>query len=204
MTIGSLMESFMELQEKMSAAKRVVKKNPEKIAATKRNSVKKCVWALFSAASLICALVSVRAPYPRFSYGQKTYCFASRSSNAIFLSESELDGLSFIPGCVAQTVFVSSDSDEYALIVEELGRIVSEYGAKEVAKETLGSGRSAVECVYYYSESIPFYQVIEAGKSAESSACGVNSSLGAVKVNLHVAYSECGISVGCPFIYDSF
>ena len=73
MTIGSLMESFMELQEKMNAAKRVVKKNPEKIAAMKRNSVKKCVWALFSAASLICALVSVRAPYPRFSYGQKTY-----------------------------------------------------------------------------------------------------------------------------------
>lgn len=191
-------------QEKSTkGAAKIDRNKNETTKEAKKGDVKKCVCVLFAAAFLTCALVSVRMPYPRFSYGQKTYCFASRSSNAVFLSEAELAGFTFIPGSTAQTVFVSAKSQEYELIEAELGRIIGEYGAKVVAKERIGSGRSAVECVYYYSESIPFYRVIEAKAGAEGYACGDPAPV-SVKVNLHVAYSECGISVGCPFIYDSF
>lgn len=143
--------------------------------------------------------------------GRKTYAFGSSSSNAVFVNEDDFSGGAVFVGYKAVSVYYSDKS-----VDRVIAEIVDELSPTEVFSEYA----DGVRCYYFYSEKIPFYKVLYVGDRAFSqeesaSACRREGSPtepsvasrffpSAIKVNIHVAVSECGVTVGCPMIYCGY
>lgn len=188
--------------------------------AQKKNIILALV-AVFACAFLVCAYLYFYSPYPKLG-GRITYAFGKSTSNAVFVQADDyVSGTAFFGYKAVSAFYPLCDS---AAAEEQIKRLIGEYSAKEVYRETA----DGTYCVYYYSEKLPFYKVLytkdgasqadlQAAGQTGSQATGQGLAQGisqtllqsvfsrpAVKVNIHVAYSECGISVGCPFIYGGF
>jgi len=161
-----------------------------------------CVAVIFACALLVCFYCFAESPFPALPAGRTIYYYKSRSSNALMLSDDVEwhDRLYF--GYKSKSVFVSADSAGYTDKLLEIERLIVRFSMREVWRETVGCG--AVTCVYYYSEKIPFYQIISCGNPCGEAEDFRYASGKAVKVNFHVAYSSRGVSVGCPFIYGGY
>lgn len=181
--------------------------------------------AVFACAFLVCAYLYFYSPYPKLG-GRTTYAFGKSTSNAVFVQADDyVEGTEFF-GYKAVSAFYPLCEN---IAAEKLiSQLIDDYSAKEVYRENA----DGTCCVYYYSEKLPFYKVLYIGDRASlpaaqgtgqgtvqtSSQCtGPEAvqcmpqtllqsmfSRSAVKVNIHVAYSPCGITVGCPFIYGGF
>lgn len=171
--------------------------------------------AVFACAFLACAYLYFYSPYPKLG-GRITYAFGKSTSNAVFVQADDyVSGTEFFGYKAVSAFYPFCDR---AAAEEEISKLIYDYSAKEVYRETA----DGTYCVYYYSEKLPFYKVLYIG---DASQCTGSVSQGAekeplqsipqtllqsvfsrsaVKVNIHVAYSECGISIGCPFIYGGF
>lgn len=168
--------------------------------------------AVFACAFLACAYLYFYSPYPKLG-GRITYAFGKSTSNAVFVqAEDYVSGTEFF-GYKAVSAFYSLC--DRAAAEEEISKLINDYSAKEVYRETA----DGTYCVYYYSEKLPFYKVLYISDASQCTGQGAEKeplqsipqtllqsvfSRSAVKVNIHVAYSSCGITVGCPFIYGGF
>ena len=144
--------------------------------------------------------------------GRVTYAFGSASSNAVFVDKGDFaDGTMFI-GYKAVSVYYSGEGSDG--LIED---IVKKFAAVEVYSEAA----DGVTCHYYYSEKIPVYKVLYIGKPSVCVAFGGETAVkpaanaanrlwecfgqrSAVKVNIHVAVSGCGVTVGSPMIYCGY
>jgi len=135
--------------------------------------------------------------YPDFVYGKTAYAFGSRSSNATFLFEEDIFPDDIFLFYKAKSVFIAKNSEEYKEIAPYIEQLKVELCLKEVMRESAETESGTVENVYYYTDKLPFYQIIYTSDET-AFYCG------AVKVNLHVAYTDGGISIGCPFIYCGY
>ncbi|MDY4676420.1 MAG: hypothetical protein SO373_04665 [Candidatus Borkfalkiaceae bacterium] len=171
--------------------------------------------AVFACAFLACAYLYFYSPYPKLG-GRITYAFGKSTSNAVFVQADDyVSGTEFFGYKAVSAFYPLCDR---AAAEEEISKLIYDYSAKEVYRETA----DGTYCVYYYSEKLPFYKVLYIG---DASQCTGSVSQGAekeqlqsipqtllqsvfsrsaVKVNIHVAYSSCGITVGCPLIYGGF
>lgn len=192
--------------------------------AQKKNIILALV-AVFACAFLVYAYLYFYSPYPKLG-GRITYAFGKSTSNAVFVQADDyVSGTEFFGYKAVSAFYPLCDS---SAAEEQISRLIGEYSAKEVYRETA----DGTCCVYYYSEKLPFYKVLYISDCASlrvahcigqgagqtgSQATGQGLPQGmsqtllqsvfsrpAVKVNIHVAYSECGISIGCPFIYGGF
>lgn len=171
--------------------------------------------AVFACAFLACAYLYFYSPYPKLG-GRITYAFGKSTSNAVFVQADDyVSGTEFFGYKAVSTFYPLCDR---AAAEEEISQLINDYSAKEVYRETA----DGTYCVYYYSEKLPFYKVLYIGDASQftgSVSQGAEKeplqsipqtllqsvfSRSAVKVNIHVAYSSCGITVGCPFIYGGF
>lgn len=175
--------------------------------------------AVFACAFLACAYLYFYSPYPKLG-GRITYAFGKSTSNAVFVQADDyVSGTEFFGYKAVSAFYPLCDR---AAAEEQISKLINDYSAKEVYRETA----DGTCCVYYYSEKLPFYKVLYIGGASQDTgqtAGAVSQAIGqeplqsipqtllqsvffrsAVKVNIHVAYSSCGITVGCPFIYGGF
>lgn len=180
---------------------------------TQKKNIILALVAVFACAFLVCAYLYFYSPYPKLG-GRITYAFGKSTSNAVFVQADDyVSGTEFFGYKAVSAFYPLCDS---AAAEEQISRLIGEYSAKEVYRETA----DGTCCVYYYSEKLPFYKVLytkDGALQADLQAAeqerlqSMTQTLlrraffrPAVKVNIHVAYSECGISIGCPFIYGGF
>ena len=204
-------------------ARNAMARNAMARAAQGKNIILALV-AVFACAFLACAYLYFYSPYPKLG-GRITYAFGKSTSNAVFVQADDyVSGTEFFGYKAVSAFYPLCDR---AVAEEEISKLINDYSAKEVYREPA----DVTCCVYYYSEKLPFYKVLYIGDRASLSAAqGTGQcteagsqvigqrqpqsmpqtllqsvfSRSAVKVNIHVAYSSCGITVGCPFIYGGF
>lgn len=175
--------------------------------------------AVFACAFLACAYLYFYSPYPKLG-GRISYAFGKSTSNAVFVQADDyVSGTEFFGYKAVSAFYPLCDK---AAAEEQISKLINDYSAKEVYRENA----DGTCCVYYYSEKLPFYKVLYIGGASQGTgqtAGAVSQAIGqeplqsmpqtllqsifsrsAVKVNIHVAYSSCGITVGCPFIYGGF
>ncbi len=146
---------------------------------------------------LVTAYLFTNNVYPDFVYGKTAYAFGSRSSNATFLFEDDVYPDDIFLFYKAKSTFISENSKDYEKVLPYIEQLKTQLCLKEVMRERAETEAGVVENVYYYSDKLPFYQIIYTSDE-KAFFCD------AVKVNLHVAYTDNGISIGCPFIYCGY
>ena len=187
------------------------------------------VVAVFACAFLACAYLYFYSPYPKLG-GRITYAFGKSSSNAAFASADDYVSDTRFFGYKAVSAFYPLGESAHA--EELISRLLDDYSAKEVYRENADgtccvyfySDKLPFYKVLYIGDgaSLQAAQGVGQGIGQESAqGVGQNSASDsaqvvpqtvlqsvffrpAVKVNIHVAYSACGITVGCPFIYGGF
>lgn len=134
--------------------------------------------------------------------GNVYYAFWSSSSNAVILSEQEISSVVPLAGFKGKSVFIGGGRET---ALSEIKKTLDGCGAKEVFSEQITVGEQYISCFYYYSEDIPFYQIIDRdGQSERQGLFFDYFCKRSVKVNIHVALSDRGVTIGCPFIYGSY
>lgn len=161
-----------------------------------------CGLTAVASVFLVCFCAFFASAFPSLPSGSVYYAFSSASSNAVILSEEEISSVLPVAGFKGKSVFVGGEMES---ALNAIRKTLDEYGAKEVFSEQIAVGEQNISCFYYYSEDIPFYQMIESGEQSKERGvffdCFCKRS---VKVNIHVALSERGATIGCPFIYGSY
>lgn len=161
-----------------------------------------CGLTAVACALLTCFCVFSVSVFPSMPSGSVYYAFSSASSNAVILSEEEISSVLPVAGFKGKSVFVGGESET---ALSEIKKTLDRCGAKEVFSEQISVDEQYISCFYYYTEDIPFYQIIDRGGRSEKQGlffdCFCKRS---VKVNIHVALSDRGVTIGCPFIYGSY
>lgn len=161
-----------------------------------------CGLTAVASAFLVCFCAFFVNVFPNLPSGSVYYAFSSASSNAVILSEEEISSVLPVAGFKGKSVFVGGEREA---ALSEIRKTLEKYGAKEVFSEQIAVGEQNISSFYYYSEDIPFYQIIDRGVQNEKPGvffdCFCKRS---VKVNVHVALSDRGVTIGCPFIYGSY
>lgn len=123
--------------------------------------------------------------FPELPDGIYTLYYCSMSSNAEikYVKNKKTLAKNYSYGLKGKSVFINCQSPQYAAACKQITSLITDYSAINVFNE---QGESFF-CEYYYSEQIPVYSFIN-GK----------------KVNIHVAKSNKGITVGCPMIFGSY
>lgn len=160
-----------------------------------------CCVLLFCSAVALCFCPFALNYYPDLPSGFVCYAFSSASSSATIVCESDLNAFLPVVGFKGKSVYVKKSDDGE---LKKLDFLLIEYGAKEVFRECVKTDDENISCVYYYTEKIPFYQIVPTDAACDRDGFTHAFFYKAVKVNIHVAVSESGVTVGCPFIYGGY
>lgn len=161
-----------------------------------------CGLTAVACALLTCFCVFSASVFPSLPSGSVYYAFSSASSNAVILSEEEISSVLPVAGFKGKSVLVGGECET---ALNEIKKILDRCRAKEVFSEQIVVGEQYISCFYYYSEDIPFYQIIDGDAQIEKQGLFFDYFCKhSVKVNIHVALSDRGVTIGCPFIYGSY
>lgn len=123
--------------------------------------------------------------FPELPDGIYTLYYCSMSSNAKIkcVKNKKMLTKNYSCGLKGKSVFINCQSSQYAASCKQIMSLITDYSAVNVFNE---QGESFF-CEYYYSARIPVYSFINGQK-----------------VNIHVAKSNKGITVGCPIIFGGY